>query len=542
MKAFLDGLVGLGGRRLGVLVATGLVLLGSLLGLSYFVGTPPQVVLYSGLSLTDSANAIAVLKADHINYTLSGGGTTILVPSGSLDVARLSLATKNLPSGGSSSYALFDTSSALTGSDFLDNINETRALNGELEQTIEQIQGIKQARVNIVLPHQQPFAQNPDPAQASVLLTLDGATPLDQTSVNAILNLVASAVPGLKPSNISIADNQGDLLAQAGGPSGVNGEDAGNSDLEKTTGLQMSRAVEAMLDDAIGPGHVHVVATVTMNFDNVDQTQTTYDPNGQVAVSQQNSSNKTTSAQPQQSVSVQNNLPNPTPQTAAAANSTAQQTQTTNYDVSATIRHLVQTAPQISKLSVAVLMDGISTTDAKGKDTWAPRSASQITAIIALVKGAVGYDASRGDVVDVESMPFIADTQATSAQKATFLQTIIGQGNGFFLIKLAMLSLATLIALLTVAKPVMMRIATNPAIDSSDPVRSISMERAKVIASTNTASLTNAIASNQERISAEELTFIAANSPAGQIAALVKNNPKESLATIRSWLSQEQAT
>jgi flagellar M-ring protein FliF len=539
MNAFLNGLLGLGVRRLVMLGATGLVLLGSVLGLSFFVGSPSPVVLYSNLSLTDSANAVGVLSADHINYTLSDGGQTILVPAGSLDTARLSLAKKDLPSGGSSSYALFDTSSALTDSDFLDAINETRALNGELEQTIEQIEGVKQARVNIVLPHQQPFAQNPDPAQASVLLTLDGSAPLDQTSVNAILNLVASAVPGLKPSNISIADNRGDLLAQAGSPSGADGQLLNNTSLERTAGLQMAQAVEAMLNDAIGPGHVHVVATVSMNFDNVDQTQTTYDPNGQVAVSQQNSSNKTSSAQPQQSVSVQNNLPNPTPAAASSADSTAQQTQTTNYDVSATIRHLIQTSPQISKLSVAVLLDGVSSTDTSGKSTWTPRSTDQITAITALVKGAIGFDASRGDVVEIETIPFATDMENTTVKEATLVQRVIGGANSFFLIKLIMLCLATLVALMTVAKPVMMRIASGPALDTGDRARSITLERAKAIAASNTASSSDR--TNEENgASYEDLALIAARSPAGQIATLVRNNPKESIATIRSWLSSER--
>jgi flagellar M-ring protein FliF len=547
VKPLLNGLLALGPMRVALLAATGLLLLGSVLGLSFFAGTPAPAVLYSNLSLSDSAAAVAVLAADHINYTLGAGGQTIMVPASDLDSARLALAAKNLPSGGASSYALFDTSSALTDSDFMDNINETRALNGELEQTIEQIQGVRMARVNIVLPHQQPFAQNPDPAQASVLLTLDGPEVLDQTSVNAILNLVASAVPGLKPGNISIADDRGDLLAQAGGPMAAGGANAANTDLAKITGLQMSQAVESMLDDAIGPGHVHVVASVAMNFDAIDQTQTTYDPNGQVALSQQNASDKTTSASPTPSVSVQNNLPNPAPQSAASANSGDQQSQTTNYDVSTTVKHLVQNAPQISKLSVAVLLDGISTTDAKGKTSWAPRSASQISAITALVKSAVGFDASRGDVVEVETIPFAADGPVAAARPVAFLQRMIGGSNAMFLIKLAVVSIATLIGLMTVAKPVMMRIAAVPSLPGGgDPLRSLTVERARTIAASNNAQLTNqtdasaAGSSYAAGPSHEEIANIAANSPAGQIAALVRNNPKESIATIRSWLSQGQ--
>jgi flagellar M-ring protein FliF len=544
MKAFLDGLLALGSIRLAMLGATALILVGAVLGLSFFAGGPAPVVLYSNLNLSDSASAVSVLAANHISYSLSDGGQTILVPASSLDTARLALAAKNLPSGGASSYALFDSSSALTDSDFLDHINETRALNGELEQTIEQMQGIAQARVNIVLPHQEPFAQNPDPAQASVLLTLSGPAPLDQTSVNAILNLVASAVPALKPQNISIADNRGDLLAEPGSPAGPLSQDTTTTDLEKMTGLQMSQAVEAMLDQALGPGHVHVVATVAMNFDNLDQTQTVYDPNGQVAISQQNATTKSTTSQPQQTVSVQNNLPNPPSAANPPTSSSDQQTQTTNFDVSATVKHLMQNAPQISRISVAVLLDGISTANAKGKLSWGPRSASQIAAITNLVKGAVGYDASRGDVVDVETIPFFGDSEA-AAIVVSPLQRLVGGSDVIFLIKLAVLCGATLIALMTVAKPVMMKIAT--ASELAGPGGNMRMlgsapfgaERAKIMA-TNSAALTDDSQNADAPPSALEAMLQTANSPASQIAALVKSNPRESLATIRSWLTQEQ--
>ena len=541
MKSFLNGLLALGTMRLALLGATAVILVGAVLGLSFFAGNPAPVVLYSNLTLSDSASAVSVLAASHISYSLTDGGQTILVPASSLDTARLALAAKNLPSGGASSYALFDSSSALSDSDFLDNINQTRALNGELAQTIEQMQGISQARVNIVLPHEEPFAQNPDPAQASVLLTLSQPTPLDQTSVNAILNLVASAVPGLKPQNISIADNRGDLLAEPGSPSGPSSQNTSTTDLAKMTGLQMSQAVEAMLDQAIGPGHVHVVATVAMNFDNVDQTQTTYDPNGQVAISQQNGSTKSSTTQPQQSVSVQNNLPNPPASQSAnpPTTSSQQQTQTTNYDVSATVRHLVQNAPQISRISVAVLLDGISSTGAKGKLSWAPRSADQIAAITKLVKGAVGYDSSRGDVVDVETIPFFGDNEPV-VLAASPMQRLMGGSNVIFLIKLAVLCVATLIALMTVAKPVMMKIAAGA--DLAGPgnnMRMLGAERSRVMPA-NTAALTNDSQDPEGYPAAAQPMVNPANSPASQIASLVRNNPKESLATVRSWLTEEQ--
>jgi flagellar M-ring protein FliF len=241
---------------------------------------------------------------------------------------------------------------------------------------------------------------------------------------------------------------------------------------------------------------------------------------------------------------VQNNLPNPVPKTPAPGNSSDQQTQTTNYDVSATIRHLVQTAPQVAKLSVAVLLDGISSTDAKGNVTWAPRSPDQIAAITALVKSAVGFDAARGDVVQVETIPFADDQAIAAAKPLSFLQRALGGSAGLFLIKLMVVSLATLIGLMTVAKPVMMRIAEAPSLTGGDHRHALTLERAKAIAASNAAARPAALTDETEPALAapsyEDLAAMAAHSPAGQIAALVRNNPRESIATIRSWLSQGQ--
>jgi flagellar M-ring protein FliF len=238
---------------------------------------------------------------------------------------------------------------------------------------------------------------------------------------------------------------------------------------------------------------------------------------------------------------VQNNRPNPAPAPTAAGNSSDQQTQTTNYDVSATIRHLVQTTPQVAKLSVAVLLDGVASTDAKGKISWAPRSPDQIAAITDLVKSAVGFDAARGDVVQVETIPFVEDQAIAAAKPLSLMQRVLGGSAGLFLIKLAVVSLATLIGLMTVAKPVMMRIAEAPSL-SGDPRQSLTLERAKAIAASNSGRQVALTDESEPNLapSQEELAAITAHSPAGQIAALVRNNPRESIATIRSWLSQTQ--
>jgi len=380
MNALLTGLRALGPARLAGIAVAGLGLL-CLFGLLMLrAGNEPMALLYGDLDLRDSAQVTEQLTHQHIPFHIAGGGTQVLVPASMVAQARVSLAMEGLPTGGSVGYEIFDRSDGFAATEFQQRINQTRALEGELARTIRAIRGVRGVRVHLVLPQREPFARTSQDAQASVLLSMAGPGRLDREGVQAILNLVAAAVPGLRPDNIAVVDNRGDLLARAGSPLapgqkiGGDSQHASAEEIRQATELRLARAVEEMLEKSLGPGKVRAEAAVRMSFDRVNQTEERYDPDGQVPRSTQsvNASSKTTDAN--STVTVQNNLPNADAGNTGSGSQEARQEETTNYEISKTVRTLIREQPQIDRISLAVMVDGVTKTGPDGKSLWQPRS------------------------------------------------------------------------------------------------------------------------------------------------------------------------
>ena len=187
------------------------------------------------------------LTRQHIPYRIAANGSQIMVAADQVPEARIALAKEGLPSGGTVGYEIFDRSDGLAATEFQQKINETRAMEGELVRTIRAINGVRAVRVHLVLPQREPFARERQEAQASVMLTMTGVARLDREGIQAILNLVAAAVPGLRPQNIAIIDSRGDLLARAGEPVGEAAAALTTEEVRRSTELRLSRAVEVML-------------------------------------------------------------------------------------------------------------------------------------------------------------------------------------------------------------------------------------------------------------------------------------------------------
>ena len=458
MNALLAGLRALGPARLAALAAVGLGVLGLIAMLVARGSASDQMaLLYGDLDPREAAQITEQLNRRHIRYRLAGGGSQILVPADQIPDTRLLLAREGLPSGGSIGYELFDRGDGLAFTEFQQKINETRALEGEIARTIRAMRGVRQARVHLVLPRREPFARDRQDAQASVLLTMAGQQRLDREGVQAILNLVAAAVPNLRPQNISIVDSRGDLLARAGQP--INQMTAAMSadEVRRSTELRLSRAVEEMLERSLGPGRVRAEATVRMNFDRVNETQERYDPEGQVTRSSQTVTQNSRSTEPSGTVSVQNNLPNADAGAQGAGSQEARQEETTNYEISRTVRTLIREQPQIDRVSIAVMVDGTETPSPDGKRVWQPRTPEEMTRLTALVKSAIGYDERRGDVVEVVSMRF-----ATGPEEVPDAGGLFGLGlekNDLIrLAQTALFGLIGLLALLLVLRPMIQRV------------------------------------------------------------------------------------
>ncbi len=551
MKALLDGLKALGPARLA---AMGAVAVGVLAMLAMLVargsGNDQMALLYGDLDLRESAQVVEQLNRRHIRYRLAAGGTQILVPADQIPDTRLMLARDRLPSGGSIGYELFDRGDGLAFTEFQQKINETRALEGELARTIRAIRGVRQARVHLVLPRREPFARERQDAQASVLLTMSGQQRLDQEGVQAILNLVSAAVPGLRPQNVAVVDSRGDVLARAGQPVNQATAAASADEVRRTTELRLSRAVEEMLERSLGPGRVRAEATVRMNFDRVNETQERFDPDGQVTRSTQSVTSNSKSTEPSGTVSVQNNLPNADAGAQAAGSQEARQEETTNYEISKTVRTLIREQPQIDRVSIAVMVDGVVAPDAGGNPAWQPRSQEEMARITALVKSAIGFDDKRGDVVEVVSMRF-AGEDAPAPEAGGLLGIRLDRTDLIRLAQTALFGIIGLLALLLVLRPMVFRLtALSPAaagttLEAGSGSAGALAGPAAALAGPAQLALTGNGAHIAGLLEDENTVHVAQIEGQMRIASLrkladlVDKHPNETLTIMRGWMAQE---
>jgi flagellar M-ring protein FliF len=410
------------------------------------------------------------------------------------------------------------------------------------------MQGIRAVRVHLVLPRREPFARDQQDAQASVMLTMAGVARLDREGIQAILNLVAAAVPGLRPQNIAIVDSRGDLLARAGEPVGAAAAALSTEEVRRATELRLSRAVEEMLERSVGSGHVRAEAAVRMSFDKVNQTEESYNPDGQVTRSTQTVNSTSKSTEPSPSVTVQNNLPNADAGQQASGSQEARQEETTNYEISKTVRTLIKDQPQIDKINLAVMVDGIDTVGADGKHTWQPRAAEELDRITSLVKTAIGYDEKRGDHVEVVSMRFTADDAGTVADNSGILGMKVDKADIMHLAQTALFGLIGILALLLVLRPMVLRITSvSPAAltGGGSAVAVLGGSGVPVLAGAGPQAALAAPATLPPLLEDESMVNIAQiegqmrASSLRRIGQLVEKHPDETLAIVRGWMVQE---
>ncbi len=551
MKAFLDGLKALGAARLAALGLVGLGTFTLLAMLALHGGSERMAPLYTDLDMRDAAQMAEQLERAHIAHQLGSGGAEILVPASRVADARVLLAKDGLPSGGTIGYELFDRTDSLTASPAEIDIARTRALEGELARTIRAIRGVRSVRVHLVLPRREPFQRDQQDAQASVLLGMAGATRMDREGVQAVLNLIAAAVPGLKPRNIAVIDSRGDVLARAGAPVGPGGSSLSAAEIRQATELRLSRAVEEMLERSLGPGHVRAEAAVEMNFDQLRETEERYDPDGQVVRSQQSTSDKSKSTEANSSVSVQNNLPNADAGGAGGAGSEDQrQEDTTNYEISKTVRTLVHDEPQIKRVSVAVMVDGSSATGPDGKPVWHERPQEELARITALVRSAIGFDEKRGDRVEVVSMRFAAEDDAP-ARPATAFGLPLERADLLHLAQLLLFAVIGLVALLAVLRPMVQRLTMVPPGALAAPGRAgegqVALAGSSAPGALPAPGGMPALPAPAGSRSPDDERMVNLANIEGQMRAssirkvteLVDKHPDESLAIVRSWMAQE---
>jgi flagellar M-ring protein FliF len=561
MKSIVDGLKALGPGRLAALAVVSAAMLG-LLGVLMLRGggADHMALLYADLDLREAAQISDRLDAAHIPHQAVGGGAQIMVPADQVTRARLLLAKDALPSGGSIGYEIFDRGDGFTTNEFQQGINQLRALEGELARTIRSIDGVRAARVHLVLPKREPFSRDRQEAQASVLLTTAGAGRLDHESVQAVVTLVSAAVPGLRPQNVAVVDSKGNLLARAG--EGGEGQVAAQTTEELRRGMEarVARAVEEMLEPSLGAGHVRAEATVDADFDKVSESQERFDPDGQVVRSTQTTSDTSKSTEASQTVTVQNNLPNADAGAPpAAGNQDQRQEETTNYEISKTVRTIAREQAQIRRISLAVLVDGIETRAPDGSMSWQPRPADELDRISRLVKTAIGFDAKRGDQVEVVSMRFASAAEAAPAEPRNLLGTALEKADLVHIAQTLLIGLVAVSVLLLVVRPMILRITTLPnaasGSDASGAARALGAPAAvgglpgavgvPLLAGPsgegNAAPGTNGLIADESMVNIANIEGQLRASSIRRLGELVEKHPEESLAIVRSWMQQESS-
>jgi flagellar M-ring protein FliF len=553
MKGLIDSIRKLGMVRVAMLIGVTLGIIGAFLWLELQgPGRSRMTLLAADLDAQSAQQITAALTGRRIPYRQEGG--QVFVPDSDLPTARTLLDTAGLsPAQGITGYEIFDRGNDFAVTEFDQQVKLTRALEGELARTIVSVRGITHARVHLVLSRREPFAHDRQRAQASVMLSVPGRLALSAEAVQSVVNLVAAGVPGLRPQDVTVVDSNLHLLVQAGDGNDSRTRTGLEEDVRQKTESRLSQAVELMLERSLGPGHVHAEASIRMNFDKVNETQEKYDPDGSVVRSTQNVTSNSKSTDKTAPVSLANNLPNADAGAAAASgNQEGRQEETTNYEIGKTVRAIVHDQPQIERVSLAVMIDGLDEADADGKHTWKPREQADLDQIAKLVKSAIGFDDKRGDRLDVVSMPFVSVIDvvdpAPSGRPAkangdliTFVQMVAFGVVGFGII---ILTARSIFAALN-KQPVGLALAGDGRgqIAGGTLAPRIGQPAGSAVA------LTQSSDPNAASAQAEEDETLTMSSIQGQMRAssirkvvnLVDRHPDTTLGIIRSWISTDGA-
>jgi len=397
--------------------------LAGLIFMAFWSRSPEYQLLYSNLSPEDGGAIISALREKKISYKTSGDGNAILIPIEKIHEVRLDLASKGLPRGSGVGFEIFDNTK-LGMTEFVQNVNYQRALQGELSRTVNGLDEVESTRVHIVMPSKSLFLEDETPASASIIIKLRPGRWLKKPQVQAIVHLISSSVSGLKPEQITIVDNYGKMLAG----SEVNNQDGTlNSDqlaLQEKIEKGMEKRIQSMLEKPLGPGKATVKVACDLDFKRQERTEEKYIPDKNAVRSEQvfnesSGSSKGASGVPGVlSNTAAGDFRGEDPQkkqqeSTETENRFHKQERTINYEISKVTSHIVEPFATIKRLSVAVIVDGTlkpggGKKGAKGDAgmVYVPRTKEEMEKLERIVKRAVNFNPERGDEVEVVNIPF----------------------------------------------------------------------------------------------------------------------------------------
>jgi len=510
--------------------------------LIFWNSQPDYQVLFSNLSTDDAAEMVNKLKEKKIPYELSQSGTALSVPREQVYDLRLALAAEGLPKGGGVGFEVFDRTN-LGVTDFVQKLNYQRALQGELSRTIKQIREVDQVRVHIVAPKESLFIDDQKKPTASVFIRPRSGITLGSSQVEGIVHLVASAVEGLEPGNVTVVDTSGKILSKRSDSSLMGQLTTTQLDYQRSVEENLKKKVQGMLEDVLGPNRAIARVSTEVDFQQVDITEERFDPNTILRSEQKNAerSSVTTGAVLPGETKKENPAdaktakpgagpernPKPMPMN---ANSSERQHEIRNYEISRINKHIKNPIGQLKKVSTAVIVDGTyrEGTNAKGakEKQFVPRSQEEMKNLENLVKKAIGFDESRGDQVEVTSLPFYWSTleeESRIDQKAPRWQEYLTMAY-----KPAVSLFLAFLFLFFVIRPIMKKRVFTSAVEAAQAVR------LQPLSAANMAPASLQELGPEPRVAQTSLNL------RDQTLQLIQKDPGKTVGIVKTWLREKE--
>jgi flagellar M-ring protein FliF len=483
--------------------------------------------LFTNLSTEDAGEIVKKLKDAKTPYQITPDGKGVMVPSDKVYELRLTLASEGLPQGGGVGFEIFDRKN-FGMTEFVQKLNYQRALQGELARTISQISGVEQARVHLVIPEKSLFKEAEKPPTASIVLRMKGNKSLRDAEVQGVVHLVASSIEGMNADNVTVLDSRGKILSKGDGAGDATAKMTGTmQETQRAYERNLEERLQTLLDRVVGGGKTVARATATFDFKQVERVEEKFDPETIAVRSEQRSEEKSGGTSIATGVpGVQTNLGRNAPGAAGnAANGGSRNDETLNYEVSRSTSRTIEPVGTLSKVSVAILVDGkyeapVAVKEGESaKPKYIPRSPDELQKIEALVKGAIGFNAERGDQLSIQNIPFQDPEDAAGSADAPQWWS-----NPFFLalFKNLLIGLGFVALMLFVVKPLI------NALRTSKPPRLDILE--------------TMAPDMQEKLSASERAQLAAQMQEQQdLMEKAKTNPYQVAQILQNWLTEESS-
>lgn len=537
------------------------------LGLSLYNWTqkPLYVPVYPGLSDTDSADLADALRAANIDFRLDGGSGAVTVAPDQVHAARLKAAAQGLPKGGAQGFEMIQQDQGFGVSQFIENARYQLALETELARTVSSLQPVKSARVHLAVPKPSAFTGGSrGAASASVVVELKAGRQLEGNQVDSIQHIVASSVPNLSPSAVTVIDQYGRLL----------GSDKDNDEFAQSTEqyqytrraeADYVRRIESLIAPMVGANRLSAQVAAEYDFSVTEEAREIYNPQNSVVRSEQTSETQrrdgstadaagipgATSNQPPPAAPATANTGAPAAAAAATPATPTQSTrsETRNYEVDRTLSHTRQQLGRLKRLSIAVLIDNLQRVDAEGKPISVALTADELAKVEALVKQAVGFDAARGDTVTVQNAPFVVEPVEPQPELPLWQRSDVRdyarQGAG---------AIAVLSLILFVLRPMLRTLISGRPRDDAQRALAVEAERTQEAlsgehlaadslsltqqqAAMTTASIEGPVGTASAAQAALPSSAYEANLSAARTA--VTQDPKRVAQLVKTWLSED---